>query len=59
MKPPPPQWPPCDAMEFTARYVRALIGWWSPRAGAPAGRPEETQRDAEQRWEQEGGSLPR
>lgn len=57
MKPQPPQLRASDAAEITALYIRALIRWWSPGAAAPARRPEDSQRDAVQRWEQEGGSL--
>jgi len=47
----------CDAAEMTARYIRAVIRWWSPRSGVPGRRLEDNQREAVQRWEQEGGSL--
>jgi len=59
MKPQPAQLSACDAAELAARYVHALIGWWLPGAKAPACRPEDTQRDAERRWEEEGGNLSR
>jgi len=41
-----------------ARYADALIGWWSP-AGvqSPDRRLDDAERDAQQRWEEEGGSF--
>jgi len=49
-----------DAAALAARYVDSLIGWWLP-AGVkpPVRRPADPERDAEQRWEDEGGSFSR
>jgi len=57
MKPQPAQLLACDAVDLAAHYIYALIGWWSPGAKAQACGPEDAQRDAEQRWEEEGGNL--
>ena len=57
MKPQPAQIPACDAVDLAVGYINALIGWWSPGAKAQACGPEDMQRDAEQRWEEEGGHL--
>jgi hypothetical protein len=44
--------------DFAARYFESLVGWWMP-AGvkAPASRSGHSERDAEQRWEEEGGNV--
>jgi hypothetical protein len=57
MKPQPAQLPACDAVALAVHYIYALIGWWSPGEKAQARGPEDAQRDAEQRWEEEGGNL--
>ena len=56
MKPQSAQLPACDAVDLAVHYIYALIGWWTPGAKAQACGPEDTQRDAEQRWEEEGGN---
>jgi hypothetical protein len=48
---------PYNAGGLAGRYADSLIAWWLP-AGvkALARRPETAERDAEQRWEDEGGN---
>ena len=56
MKPQSAQLPACGAVDLAVHYIYALIGWWTPGAKAQACGPGDTQRDAEQRWEEEGGN---
>lgn len=54
-----PQLPlfPYNTGGLAGRYADSLIAWWSP-AGVkvPVRRTEASERDAEQRWEDEGGN---
>lgn len=43
---------------LAGRYADSLIAWWLPAgAKATARRPGASERDAEQRWEGEGGNF--
>jgi len=49
---------PYNTGGLAGRYPDSLTAWWSP-AGvkAPVRRPEASEPDAEQRWEEEGGNC--
>lgn len=59
MKQQPAKLHSCGAAELTLRYVDCLIGWGLPGAPAPAPAAERFERNAKQRWEEEGGGLVR